>query len=255
MRWYTVFQFTQRAMKIVPRATLGTRAVGCQRLVYTLPTLVATCETSCTEMWPLCRVSHNFLLKTVLYPWKGLFFPTVPFPTCDQWLVYTLRGPFYYRSFPFAQIGLLFLTPSLGPNEQSACITETFLESTHFNPEDGGSTFLRKVSICLQNYIQCHIHKTSFWKITAMKNLTSYFSSLLILSCDTINRFWTDYWIYWALTWLLMTLYKSLLHRDQCSQSCCLATAPNGRHPSVLGSRPCRLATISHHPLTAGLSC
>jgi hypothetical protein len=30
---FTLFQFTQRAMKIVPRATLDTRAVGCQRLI------------------------------------------------------------------------------------------------------------------------------------------------------------------------------------------------------------------------------
>jgi len=37
-------------LKIVPRATLGTRAVGCRRLVYPIAPRLQTCTTRyCTE--------------------------------------------------------------------------------------------------------------------------------------------------------------------------------------------------------------
>jgi hypothetical protein len=58
-----------------------------------------------------------------------------------------------------------------------------------------------------------------------------------ILSCDrvTIDRVWIGNWIYWALTKLMTTPHKSLLHTNQCSESRCLVTASSGGRSSASG--------------------
>jgi hypothetical protein len=54
------------------------------------------------------------------------------------------------------------------PFLQPACITKSVCHPSHLNPQDGGSMFLQKVSICLQDYI-VSTQKTSVWTITTVK--------------------------------------------------------------------------------------
>jgi hypothetical protein len=105
----------------------------------------------------LLYVVMLFLQKGMLDPWKGPFFRTIPFLTHNNWPVCSCKS---FNFFGLG-VGFLFYCLSLG-------IMVTFLVTcqhnwayswtNHFNPEDGGSTFLQNVVLvfCQQDYKLLH---------------------------------------------------------------------------------------------------
>jgi hypothetical protein len=104
-------------------------------------------------------------------PWKGLSFLTIQWEKAcwDPW-----KGQFLSRYSHCPRSGTLFLGGAFScmceqlPSLQHTCITKPVFYPTHFNPQDGGSMILWKVSIHLWNYIVSY-QKTSVWAICTIK--------------------------------------------------------------------------------------
>jgi hypothetical protein len=87
---------------------------------------------------PFLSIFHTislFLLKTTLDPWKGQFFLTLPFPSCDDKLMCHLLKAVFVHFFLLVWSGLLSPCHFLAQSS-------LFLNLTSLNPKDGGSMFL-----------------------------------------------------------------------------------------------------------------